>query len=386
MGPLLWGALAAAAGLAAAPLEPNVLEEGIVVHIAERMLQGDHLYRDVISHTGPLPYELLAALFRALGAEIAVARGSVVALQGLGTLALYALARRAGAGALAHAAAAVVTVAPLLLIPLFSTFFYTTLAFYLGLVAVYAGLRAADSPGWALTTGALLAGIALCKQSTGVAFSATLLPLAALGARPGLRLRRAGQIALGGAAVAAAVLALYALRGDLRALVSAQLELGLALARAASFRTPFINLWPPGALDPAIRESWVMYLPSLYHLRHGLHAVIGAPMIALTQLLYALPFAALAATALAAWAGRLTPGARLHAAFLLAMSLNLFPRADWGHLVVSIPPALVQILLLCGERGAAPGGLRRAAGAALVTLLGVAGCGVALWLHDLSGP
>jgi hypothetical protein len=41
----------------------------------------------------------------------------------------------------------------------------------------------------------------------------------------------------------------------------------------------------PSGLDTAIRESWVMYLPSLYHLRHGLHAVISAPMVVLTQLL-----------------------------------------------------------------------------------------------------
>jgi hypothetical protein len=40
-------------------LEPNVLEEDIVVHTAECMLHGDHLYRDAIAHTGPLPYQLL---------------------------------------------------------------------------------------------------------------------------------------------------------------------------------------------------------------------------------------------------------------------------------------------------------------------------------------
>ena len=30
------------------------------MHTAECMLQGNHVYRDVITHTGPLPYELLA--------------------------------------------------------------------------------------------------------------------------------------------------------------------------------------------------------------------------------------------------------------------------------------------------------------------------------------
>jgi hypothetical protein len=376
--------LAGAAGLAAAPLEPNVLEEGIVVHVAERMLLGDQLYRDAITHTGPLPYEVLAGLFRLLGAEIAVARGAVLVLQMLGTLALFSLARRAGAGVFAHAAAAVVASAPILLIPLFSTFFYTTLAFYLGLIAVYAGLRAAHSARWALTAGALLAAIVLCKQSTGVVLTAALLPLACLGAPRPLRARRAAQISLGGGTCALIALAVYALRGDLHDFVHAQVVLPFALASASSFRVPFISLWPPGALDPAIRESWVMVLPSLYHLRHGLHAAIGAPIVLLTQLLYALPFAALMATALCAWARRLPPGAWLHAAFLLAMTLNLFPRADWGHLVVSIPPALVQLLLLFGGRCTGLG-IPRAANAFVVTLLGVATCGVGLWLHDLAG-
>jgi hypothetical protein len=382
--PLLWAALAGAAGLAAAPLEPNVLEEGIVVHVAERMSLGDHLYRDAITHTGPLPYEILAGLFRMLGAEIAAARGAVVVLQMLGTLALFALARRAGAGVFAHAAAAVVASAPILLIPLFSTFFYTTLSFYLGLLTAYAGLRAARSARWALTTGALLAAIALCKQSTGVVLTAALLPLACLGAPRPLRARRVAQISLGGGATALIALAVYALRGDLYSFVYAQVALPIALAGSDSFRAPFINLWPPGALDPAIRESWVMYLPSLYHLRQGLHATIGAPIVLLTQLLYALPFVALLATGLCAWAKRLPPAARLHAAFLLAMTLNLFPRADWGHLVVSIPPALVQLLLLFGDRSIHLE-IPRAVNAFVVTLISVATCGVGLWLHDLAG-
>ena len=60
--PLAWGIAAVVAGLAVAPLDPSLLEEGIVVHTAQRMLGGEQLYRDVVSHTGPLPYELLAAL------------------------------------------------------------------------------------------------------------------------------------------------------------------------------------------------------------------------------------------------------------------------------------------------------------------------------------
>jgi hypothetical protein len=382
---LLWGALAAAAGLAVAPLEPNVLEEGIVIHTAERMAQGDHLYRDVISPTAPLPYELLALLFEWLGSEIAVARSFVVGLQVVGTISIYALATRVGAGGLAHLAAAAVAAAPIALIPLFSIFYYTTLAFYLASVAVYAGVRAVDSSRWAVATGALLAAIALCKQSSGVLLAVAFVPLVASAAPAGLRLARAGQLALGGGAIGAATLTLYALRGDLDALFYAQLELAFALASAPSFHTPFINLWPPGELDAAVRESWVMYLPNLYHLRYGLHTAIGAPIAAVTQLLYALPFAVLAATGLVAATRRLPTGLWLHTAFLAAMVLNLFPRSDWGHLVVALPPAAVQIALLLGTLPAVSARVRRAVSAAGVALLMAACAGLGFWLHDLSG-
>ena len=145
--PIGWALAAAAAGGLAAPLDPNLLEEGIVVHAAERMVAGEHLYRDVVLHTAPLPYELLALLFRVFGSEIAVARAAVVVFQALGTGLLFAALRRAGLGVLAHPAAAAVTVAPILLVPLFSSFFYTTLAVYLALTEIGPRLRAARSAG-----------------------------------------------------------------------------------------------------------------------------------------------------------------------------------------------------------------------------------------------
>ena len=149
------------------PLEPNLLEEGLILHVAQRMAAGEHLYRDVVSFTGPLPFELLAALFRAFGEEIVVARAAVVVLHGLACASVYAVALRAGAGPLAHVAAAGVASAPVLLFPLFSLFFHTTLAFDLSLIAAYPAVRATRSVGWALVAGAVVAGAALCKQTIG---------------------------------------------------------------------------------------------------------------------------------------------------------------------------------------------------------------------------
>jgi hypothetical protein len=379
----VWGLLAGAAGLATAPLEPNVLEEGIVVHTAERMAAGEHLYRDVISHTAPLPYEILALLFRALGTEIALARASVVVMQGIGAAAAWAVARRAGAGVLAHAAAATIAAAPVLLVPLFSTYFYTTLAFYLGLVAVYVALRGVDSTRWATAAGALLAAVALCKQSAGVVFVATVLPVVTWRAPAEARWTRLGAMLLGGAAIALLTLSLYATRGDLTAFVWSQVWLAWEMGSAQTFRMPFIDLWPPGELGGFARGSWALYLPSTYHMRYGPYPELGRPIVALTQLLYALPFLALLATALRAATIRLPAATWLHGTFLLTMTLNLFPRADWGHLVVALPPALVQLVLLApSERDSRT---RRAVSATLVAALGLGSFVAGSWLWGIAG-
>ena len=77
-----WGAVALAFAGWMLPLEPSLLEEGYLIHFAQRMIDGEHLYRDLITYTGPLPFELLAALFRIFGEEIAVGRWAVAALHG----------------------------------------------------------------------------------------------------------------------------------------------------------------------------------------------------------------------------------------------------------------------------------------------------------------
>lgn len=383
--PLLWATLAATVGLVAAPLEPNVLEEGIVLHTAERLASGDHLYRDVISHTAPLPYELLALLFRAIAKEIAIARGAIVVLQVIGTLAMFGLARRAGAGILAHAAAAIIACAPLVLFPLFTIFFYNTIAFYLGIFAIYAASRAESSPPWALTAGIALAAVLLCKQSTGIALAALTLPAAWFTISHGLRGKRTLQIAAGGLVATIPTLSLFWLRGDLAEFVHSQWMLPIAMASAESFRIPFINLWPIGELDASVRASWALYFPNLYHLRYGLTDMFGSGIVILTQCLYVLPFAALIATGLCALSARLQNVVWLHAAFLAAMTLNLFPRADWGHLVVALPPAVNQLLLLVASGRAESVRVRIGVGGVVLATSLAAATTLGIWLHGIAG-
>jgi hypothetical protein len=313
-----------------------------------------------------------------------VARGLLVVIQALATAALFALVRRAGSPGAAHAAAATVAAAPVFLFPQLSNYYYTTLAFYGALGVVYLGARALDSRTWAAVAGAGVAAIALFKQTTGVAFAVAFVPAVVALAPRATRSATAGAVLGGGALITALTLGVYALRGDLASLVYGMVELPLSMG--PTFRAPTLNVWPPGELDPVVRENWVMYLPSLYYLQHGLFAVLGRGIIAFTQLLYALPFLALIATAvLAVWRG-LTAATWLHGAVLFAMTANLFPRASWGHLVVALPPAVVQAWLLTSRKDASSDGrLTRVAGLFSIGIA-LAAIATATWLGSLAGP
>ena len=387
-GAAVWALVAAAFGASVAGLDPNLLEEGIVVHAAERMAGGEHLFRDIVLFTAPLPYELLALLFRLFGENLLAARAAVVVLQALAAGALFLCARRAGLGAAAHAVAATAAAAPPLLVPLLSTFFYTTLAFYFGVFAVCAACFSTRSHAAACAAGALVGSVALCKQHTGVLLAAALVPGLWLTAPVGSRISRLRDYAVGGVGMALATLALYAARGDLGTLWRAQVELPLALAGTRSFATQFLRLWPPGALDPTSSGLFSLYSPSLYTALYGFR--VEPRIVLATQLLYALPFFALAATAVRALPifSRPHPIVWLHAALLLAMTANLYPRPDWGHLYIALVPALVQLLLL--PASSAPGvrrepALRSAAAVYVAGALLCAGIWAAFSLRAIAG-
>lgn len=381
-----WGAAGALACAAMAMLEPNVLEEGLPLHVAQRLLRGDQLYRDVVLFTGPLPFEALALLFRAFGEHLFVARGTVVAVQGLATAAIFALARRAGCGAFAHVAAGVQAAGPILAFPLFSIYFATTLASLLATLAVYAGLRGVGSRRWGFAAGLLAAGVALCKQTAGVALAPPLVAAVALYARPGRRLAAAGAVAAGGLAAAVATLAVFAARGTLGELVRSLVTMPLAMHE--TFRTPLPAFWPPGELGDDVWRLWPHYLPRIWvmAIENAPHfdyvRAAGLP----TQILYASPFAALAVTLARGALGRLPAAAALHAAAVLASTVGLFPRSDWGHLSMVLCAAWAQIVLVGAGRAPAWPRLRRAlagtalAGLALVTLASAA------FYHALAAP
>lgn len=385
----VWVGIAAGACALVAPLEPSLLEEGLLVHFAQRMVAGEHLYRDLVFFSGPLPFESLALLFRGFGEEIAVARLALAALAGIATGALYAIAARAGARALSAAAAMSLAVAPIWLFPLYSSWFYTTIASHLCVIAAWAALRGVRSDGWAVLAGVLVASVALCKQSVGAVLAIGLACALAWAAPSGERRRRCGWLVGGAAALTAATLALYATRGDLGALLDALVALPLQLE--TSFASPGVNYWPPGRFAPEVQASQAFYLPHLQRLLSGEPGTALAPWIALTQALFALPWLSLAVLGLRRWlAGPLPAAVWVHAAVLLAGIANLFPRADWGHLAFALPPAVCQLWITFAARPLAaaprrPGALRVPA-LVVVAVVAVASLSIALRLQRQAEP
>jgi len=381
-----WGLAGAVACALMALLEPNLVEEGFPLHVAQRLVAGQHLYRDIAFFTGPVPFELLALLFRIFGESILVARGAVVVLAGMTAATTFDLARRAGTGALAHLAAASVVVAPSLLFPLYSIYFHTTLAMSLAMLAVYAAVRAPVSAGWACTSGILAACVALSKQTVGATLGLGLLGTLWLAASHEKRRGVIGGFLLGSCGVGLVNLLAFAAVGTVHDMVTALVVTPLALGN--SFRMPFPSLWPPGVFDHETLRSWVSYLPTLYVVL--VHPPTPFPywLSLSTQLLYAAPVAVLVATLARGAIQRLPAPVWLNSVGLLAAATNLAPRADWGHLATALPWTAVQLVLLIGTPGAGRAARRghALAAASLAVALVLAGVVAGVQIYARSGP
>lgn len=368
-----------------------MLEEGLPLHVAQRLLQGDHLYRDVVFFTGPLPFEFLALLFRFFGDHLAVARGAVVVLQAIATASVFGIARRAGTGAFAHVAAAVQAAAPILLFPLFSIYFPSTLAALLSMLAVYAAVRSATSLPWAVSAGVITACVALCKQTVGVTLAISLVTGVIAYASSGRRLLTGGAMLAGGLVAALVTVAAFAAQGTAGDLFESLVTMPLTLSD--SFRTPFPDLWPPADMGEVVWRNWPFYLPRLYAFTvtsaNAPVRGLGTGISLVTQVLYVLPFAALVATVGRAIFDRLPAAAALPAAAVVAAISGLFPRSDWGHLSMVLPAAGVQLVLAASAGRALAGvreGLQRVAAGLLVAGIGAAALAAAVYYHWIAAP
>ena len=341
----LWAGFAALVCAAVSRFEPVWLEEGMLVHVAERLASGEALYQDVSAFTGPFPYELLAALFRIFGPELWVARGTVVLLQSLACAAAFGLGNQAGSPWQGHGAALVVALSPLLFFPFFSIFYYVTVAVGLTMLATYAAVRGQKSFVWAAVSAVVVVSIALSKQTLGLALAGTLiLTWWMIGSRE----RRLAPLAVFLAVAVLAslgVIGIYAVRGEFTLLVKSLVEIPLSLGD--DFHVSWINFWPLGELSLG-HGSELLYLPWIYGTTFNFFSDTPRLLIALTQALFALPFVAVGFTLFQARAGRMPQAAWFTLAALVATMTNLYPRPDWGHLVFVLPLTMMQLWLVLG--------------------------------------
>ncbi|MHC4343032.1 MAG: hypothetical protein ACYSX0_22815 [Planctomycetota bacterium] len=230
--------------------------------------------------------------------------------------------------------------------------------------------------------GALTACVALSKQTLGTALAAGLVVSTVATAPVGMRLRQSLGLVAGGISVALVTVGFYGARGDLAALVENLVTLPMSFGN--SYALPPPNLWPPGELAPGVDRY--SYFPQVHTLLHGGEPT-SAPITLLTQALFALPFVALSATLIRRCFGPLCSALWMQTGLLLALTWNLYPRSDWGHLVVTLPLAAAQLaVLLRGltERSAWIRLVAWAAGA-LVLVLAASDVVVGRSLHALAG-
>lgn len=376
---LAWCALGALVCFTMGRLEPNLLEEGLLLHVGERMLAGDALYSDIVLVTGPFPYTFVAAIFWLFGPKMLAARAGIALLHGLACGAVFDLARQGRTGPWAHAAAAVLVCAPVLLFPLLSAAFYTTVSTSLTFVAAWLAFRAIGSERAGFAAGVAIAVTALSKQTIGALLALFFVATVLACAPKGRRVRHALAVCFGGAATAVVTLGWFAAVGDLRIFV----ESLLATPSGNVFSSPFIDLWPPGELSPELEFLEYYYVPEVVFILRDGALQSPKPLVFLSQLLFVLPIAVIGATALLRAFGPLPKAIWILFGATVACGSNLFPRADSGHLVFAAPAALAYTFCLVPlvRRNATPAWPARIAATTVIALLAVASVGVgrALW-------
>ncbi len=244
-----------------------LLDEGYVVHAAERMLAGELLYRDVYGHYGPLLYHALAIAFDTAGPSILVSRTVYLVLLLANVAIAYRLARR-----FAPPAGALVPAALLAIVP--GQWSKATVGLAMGVVLL-ALARALERPA---TRRCLVLGLAgglavAARQDLGLVLLAFAVAASGLPAvfpqrygQPGPRsvavaARRALATAAGACLVPGAFAVYYATHGGLGALVRATLLRAFTQRGAYGFELG--TLLASGGAAPEGRLAGVVLLAPL---------------------------------------------------------------------------------------------------------------------------
>lgn len=375
-------------------------DEGYIVGQSLAIAAGKVPYRDLDMFVAPGIWLLNAALFRAFGASVLLARVPM-ALGYLLTVAMaYWVVRTASGQAWALAAVALFVAFLLWAFPAWSFSFYSPLAAMCVVAAMalqLAWLRRPTAIKLVATGIAIGLGVA-CKQNYGVYGAAAAAVTVAAVTIGGAATRRAALrgvaarflvLLLGGLVVVVPLAAHLAVRGA-----------GWAMADSLVIR-PFhgfadqhaIGYLHPGDLwrqRQVMTAGGLVYLPSLLFVRGGLMGSVWIPAVvkALVVLLYWLPVALLAAGTLLGLRYGPDGGADRQllviTVFAAALFLGVFPRSDLNHLVNVYQPMLILAVVVVQRLAARATRRLRPLVLAPAALLFAAYCAFgAVWLRDL---
>ena len=327
------------------------LDEGALVHTADRLATGEVLYRDVATGIMPGSYYLHALLFLAFGRSLLIGRLLMILLFSGAAAGVYGLARMVSGRTAAMAAA-------LSFAGLSAGFWrypnYSPEAVVLILGALGASLAwmRVRRRRWLIVAGLCLGLALLFKQNYGAFASLAVAAgmLADEGPWPA-RLRAVALVAVVAATPLLLLVTLFAGLGALEPFLRQTVLLPFQLPT-----TLFARSFPPllGEPDEAMRRQLIQYVPfqDLGRLwNRWLHANVPLVMVGVRLLFYG-PLLLLGAGGVAL-ARRWRRGGRAQGTLLLAASalllLGVFPRVDAHHLVLVLPPVFLVGAWLAGE-------------------------------------
>jgi Tfp pilus assembly protein PilF len=329
-----------------------MLDEGALVHVAERILDGEVLYRDVATGVMPGSYYLQALVFAIFGPSLLVGRVLMILMFTTAVVAVFLMLRQVTCGRLACLGALGFAA-----LSAYSWRYpnYSPQAVLLILGMLWAGITYVRTRRyrWLVISGLLLGLALIFKQNYGA--------LASLGLATGLlaatgswrRRLRDVAVTAGMAAVPllATVLLLW-LSGAWSDLWHYTVVVPLGLPSTA-FARGYPKLW--GAMDDEMWRYLLEYLPFPELFLEIPAWVFGAThwSMAIVRVTYYLP-PCLLGVAVVAWILRRRDADRDVGALVIAVSaflfLGVFPRVDAQHLILVLAPWFVTMGWLAGPR------------------------------------
>jgi len=358
-------ALAAVAQLPSFDRSVVPMDEGQLLAIAGRLLDGEVLYRDIYTGIFPGVYYGTALLLRIFGEDAVVTRWMQLVLNAAVAGCLWSLGRRVMGRVWAALAPVLYMALVAFAFPTLTMVNYSSLSLTFGLFALCFLLRHLEGGRLmdAVVCGALLGACGIVKQNFG-ALAVLALGIGLIWARreaPGGRRATwaAGLALLGsGAALGLAMLLALASLGAVSDFVQQTLVV-IYESQLEAFNDPippilgshpendsrFVFLYTPSALFNYLMRGETFF---------GLE-VSAALCSAAIRLVYGATLACLVAGALLLWLDRRDENrerrnaTRAVVVFAIVMFPGIFPLAIWSHLALILPPVLLLPGLL-GQR------------------------------------